>query len=295
MARFKEAEVEAERRVSEASKRYGPEHPRMVAAQSDLKAVRDNVQRQVGTIVESVLKDYEVTKANEASLERALARAKAESQAYNRKEFTLARLEREVASNRQLYDLFTLRAKETNTGDVPSAIARVIDPAMVPKTPFGPNKRNIVGVAMLIALAIAVAIALLLERLDITVKTSHEVESKLEVKAVGILPRMRLPPGVSIERMFIEENQSPFAEGIRSIRSDLLLSGIDSPQKVVLLTSSVPEEGKTTVACNLAFAFSQIKKTLLVEADMRRPKLARVLGGDSHRAVRTRCRQCAAR
>ena len=63
-----------------------------------------------------------------------------------------------------------------------------------------------------------------------------------------------------------------------------LLAGIDSPQKVVLLTSSLPEEGKTTVACNLAFAFSQIKKTLFVEADMRRPKIARVLGADAQRA-----------
>jgi len=284
MARFKEAEAEAERRVSEASKRYGPEHPKMVAAQSDLKAVRENVQRQVNTVVETVLKDYEVAKANEASLERALARAKAESQDYNRKEFTLASLERDVASNRQLYDLFTQRAKETNTGDLPSAIARVIDPAILPKAPFGPNKRNIVGTAMLVALASAVAIALLLEQLDITVKTSHEVESKLEVKAVGVLPRVRPNPGVPIERLFIEENQGPFAEGIRSIRSDLLLSGIDSPQKVVLVTSSLADEGKTTIACNLAFAFSQIKKTLLVEADMRRPKIAHALGGDAHRA-----------
>ena len=283
MARFKEAEAEAERRVSEATKRYGPEHPKMVSAQSDLKAVRDNLRRQAGTVVEGVLKDYEVAKADEASMERALARAKVESQEYNRKEFTLARLEREVASNRQLYDLFTQRAKETNTGDVPSAIARVIDVAKLPKGPSGPNKRNIIGIAMLVALAFAVAIALLLEQLDVTVKTSHEVESKLEVKAVGVLPRLRLAPGAHIERLIIEENHGPFAEGIRSIRSDLLLSGIDSPQKVVLLTSSLPEEGKTTVACNLAFAFSQIKKTLLVEADMRRPKIARVLGADAHR------------
>ena len=283
MARFKEAEAEAERRVSEASKRSGPEHPKMVAAQSDLKAVQENVRRQVATVVDTVVKDYEVSKANEASLDRALARAKVESQEYNRKEFTLANLERDVASNRQLYDLFTQRAKETNTGDVPSAIARVIDPALKPAGPYGPDKRKIVGIAMLVALAIAVSIALLLEQLDITVKTSHEVESKLEVKAVGILPRMRPKLGVPIERLFMDENRGPFAEGIRSIRSDLLLSGIDSPQKVVLLTSSLPEEGKTTVACNLAFAFSQIKKTLLVEGDLRRPKIARVLGGDEHR------------
>jgi capsular exopolysaccharide synthesis family protein len=283
MTRFKEAEAEAERRVSEASKRYGPEHPKMVAAQSDLKAVQDNVHRQASAVVDAVIKEYEVAKANEASLERALARAKVESQEYNRKEFTLATLERDVASNRQLYDLFTQRAKETNTGDVPSAIARVIDPAIFPTSPSGPDTRRIVGIAMLVALAVAVAIALLLEQLDITVKTSHEVESKLEVKAVGVLPRMRPSLGVPIERLFMEDTHSPFAEGIRSIRSDLLLSGIDSQQKVVLLTSSLPEEGKTTVACNLAFAFSQIKKTLLVEADMRRPKMARVLDGEEHR------------
>lgn len=284
VARFREAQAEAERRVSEASKRYGPEHPKMIAAQSDLKAVRENLRRQIDIVVEGVQKDYETAKANETSVERALARAKVDTQEYNRKEFTLARLQRDVDSNRQLYDLFTQRAKETNTGDVPSAIARVIDPALLPKAPSGPNKRNIVGIAMLVALAIAVSIALLLERMDITVKSTHEVESKLEVKAVGVLQRLRPKPGMSIERLFIDDNRSAFAEGIRSIRSDLLLSGIDSPQKVVLLTSSLPEEGKTTVACNLAFAFSQIKKTLLVEADMRRPKIARVLGGDAHRA-----------
>ena len=284
IARFKIAEAEAERRVSETSKRYGPEHPRMIAARSDLNAVRDNLHQQIGTVVEGILKDYEVAKANEAALEGKLERAKLESQEYNRKEFTLARLEREVASNRQLYDLFTQKAKETDTGDIPSAIARVIDEAKLPKSASGPNKRRIVGIAMLVALAVAVAIALLLEQLDTKVKTSHEVEAKLDVKAVGVLPNMRVQVGSPIERIFVNENQSAFAEGIRSIRSDLLLSGIDSPQKVVLLTSSLPEEGKTTVACNLAFAFSQIKKTLLVEADMRRPKIARVLGGDVHRA-----------
>ncbi len=283
MMRFKEVEAEAERRLTEASKRYGPEHPRMVSAQADLKGAQENVRRQAATVVDGIVKDFEVAKANEASLERALSRAQADSQAYNRKEFTLARLERDVNSNRQLYDLFTQRYKETNTGDVQSAIARVIDSATLPKSPYGPNKRNIIGVAMLVALLVAVSIALLLEQLDITVKTSHEVESKLEVKAVGVLPKVKNLTGHAVERLFLDDNHSPFAEAIRTIRSDVMLSGIDSPQKVVLLTSSLPEEGKTTVACNLAFSFSQVKKTLIIEADMRRPKFARVLGADPHR------------
>lgn len=282
--RFKEAEAEAQSTVSEAAKRYGPLHPKMIAAQSDLKAAQYNVRRQVSIVIESIVKDYELAKANVANLERALAQAQADSQAYNRQEFTLARRERDVVANRQLYDLFMQRSKETDSGDVQSPIARVIDAAILPTTPFGPNKRNIVGVAMLIASAVSVSIALLLERMDVTLKSSNEVESKLEVKAVGVLPRMRPHSGRPIERLYMDESQSPFAEAIRSIRSDVLLSGIDSPQKVVLLTSSLPEEGKTTVACNLAFAFSQVKRTLIVEADMRRPKLARVLGAERQRA-----------
>ena len=78
-----------------------------------------------------------------------------------------------------------------------------------------------------------------------------------------------------LERMFRESNQNAFSEAIRTIRSGVLLSGMDSPRKVVLLTSSMPDEGKTTVASNLAFAFAQVKKTLLIDADMRRPKIGR--------------------
>jgi capsular exopolysaccharide synthesis family protein len=79
--------------------------------------------------------------------------------------------------------------------------------------------------------------------------------------------------------VFLDDPQTSFSEAIRTIRSGVMLSAIDSPKKIVLVTSSVPEEGKTTVAANLAFALGQVKKTLLIDADMRRPKIGRVLGG----------------
>jgi capsular exopolysaccharide synthesis family protein len=78
--------------------------------------------------------------------------------------------------------------------------------------------------------------------------------------------------------MYSEANQNAFAEAIRTLRSSILLTGVHSTKNVVLLTSSIPEEGKTTVACNLGYALSMVKKTLLLEADMRRPGLKRVLG-----------------
>jgi succinoglycan biosynthesis transport protein ExoP len=281
--RAKEAEVEAERRLTDASKRYGPDHPRLVAAQAELKAAQENVKRQAGTVAQGIAKDYELARANETSIERAFERAKGDIQAYNRKEFELQSLERDVAANRQLYDSFMQRGKEARAGDQQPPIGRIVDEARTPKAPFGPNKRLIVGLSILAALLAGVSLALLIEQLNNRVKASHEVESKLGVRALGVLPVTRAELDVPLERMFRESNQNAFSEAIRTIRSSVLLSGLQSPRKVVLLTSSIPDEGKTTLATNLGFAFSQVKKTLLLEADMRRPKMARVLGQDRNR------------
>jgi len=281
--RSKEIESEAERRLSDASKRYGPEHPRLVAAQADYKIAQENLKKQINAVIGSVSKDYELAQANETAIEQALARSKADIQGHNRKEFELQSLERDVASNRQLYESFVQRSKETRAGDMPYAIARIIDEARPPKGPYGPNKRLIVGMSVIAALLAGISLALLVERLNNQVKTTHEVEGKLGIRALGVLPLTKPEGDVPLERMFRESNQNAFSESIRTIRSSVLLSGLQSPRKVVLLTSSIPDEGKTTLATNLAFAFAQVKKTLLIEADMRRPKLGRVLGDDGSR------------
>jgi polysaccharide biosynthesis transport protein len=278
--KLREAETEAERRYADASKRYGAEHPRMVAAESELKSARDNARRGLAGAVQTVTREFETARANEAAIERTLNSAKGEVQSLNRKEFQLAALEREVATSRQFYDMFMQRYKETNlSGEMHSPIARVVDPAIVPAGPSGPNKRLIVGVALLAALFAGASLALLLERLDNTIKTSHEVETRLGVPTLGVLNITRVKKGLQLERVFLEDPQTSFSEAIRTIRSGVMLSSIDSPKKIVLVTSSIPEEGKTTVAANLAFALGQVKKTLLIDADMRRPKIGRVLGG----------------
>lgn len=277
--RAKEREAEAVRTVENASKRYGSEHPRMIAAQAELRAAQQNLRRELDTVVASLGKELEVARENEAAIARALQHAKVDIQSFNRKEFQLTALEREVAANRQLYELFIQRSKESNVSDeLQNPVARVIDPAVVPTAASGPDKRRIVLVSVLAALAIAVALAVLLERLDNRVKTSHDVETRLEVPAVGVVQKTKLKRDQRIERIFLEDPGSSFAESIRTIRSGVLLSGLDSPQKTLLVTSSVAAEGKTTVAANLAFALSHVKKTLLIDADMRRPQIGKILG-----------------
>ena len=133
MLKLREAESEAEKRLRDASKRYGPEHPRMVAAESELKSARENARRGLAGAVQTVTREYESARANEAAIERTLNAAKGDIQNLNRKEFQLASLEREVATSRQFYDMFMQRYKETNiSGEMHSPIARVVDPAIVP-------------------------------------------------------------------------------------------------------------------------------------------------------------------
>jgi capsular exopolysaccharide synthesis family protein len=277
LQKLKDTEAEAERRASEASKRYGPEHPRIVSVQSDLKLAREAVRRQIGAAAETVRKEFEIAKANEASIAQAQAQATVEAQVFNRAEFPLGRLERNVESNRRLYEAFVQRANETRIGDIQQPIARIVDLARTPASPTGPDRRRIVMLAVLGSLFAGVAIALFLTLLDKGIKTGLDLESRLEIKAVGVLPRMKSTPNAPLDRMVVDDNSNTFSEAIRTVRSDVQLSTLDSPHKTVLVTSTIPGEGKTTVACNLAFAFAQVKKTLLIEADMRRPKVARAL------------------
>ncbi|MEO8202687.1 MAG: polysaccharide biosynthesis tyrosine autokinase, partial [Betaproteobacteria bacterium] len=282
LQRLKETEAEAERRASEASKRYGPEHPKILAVQSDLKIAREAVKRQVSAAAESVAKEFEIAKANEAAIILAHARATTEAQVFNRAEFPLTRLERNVESNRRLYEAFVQRANEVRIGDIQQPIARVVDLARTPGGPSGPDRRRIIVLAMFAALFAGVGIALFLTLLDKGIKTGLDLESRLEIKAVGVLPRMKSTPAAPLDRLVVDDNSNTFSEAVRTIRSDVQLSTLDSPHKTVLVTSTIPGEGKTTVACNLAFAFAQVKKTLLIEADMRRPKVARALMLDAN-------------
>ena len=281
----KAQETEAEKRFSEASRRYGAEHPRFITAEAELKTARENSRKQIASVAQSVTKELDVAKANEAVTERNYNAARGDIQNLNRKEFQLASLEREVATSRQFYDMFVQRFKETNiSGEMQSAIARVVDPALAGSA-YGPDRQRIVVIAVVLALLLGAGLALLIERLNNTLKTSHDVESKLGVPVLGVLQIAKVKRGQQLERMFLEDPQSSFSESIRTIRSGVMLSSLDSPKKVVVITSSIPEEGKTTVAINLAFALGQVKKTLLIDADMRRPRIGKVLGGKSNASL----------
>ncbi|WP_423680145.1 GumC family protein [Undibacterium sp. WLHG33] len=274
------AQSEAERKLSEVAQRYGHEHPKYVQAEGEVKTARENVRRQVDTVVQSVTREYEVARGTERMLEATLNQAKGSVQNINKKEFQLNILEREVDANKQIYDLFLKRAKETNiSADLQNPVGRIVDIAKVGNVPIKPQKIQIITVAFFLGVFAAVAASLLIDLLDNTLKSTTDVETKLKHPLITTLPLLdrKEADRTSSAHIFIDDPRSIYSEAIRTARTSILLSAIDLDNKIVLVTSSVPGEGKTTFSINLAVAHSHTKKTLLIDADMRRPAVAKGL------------------
>jgi succinoglycan biosynthesis transport protein ExoP len=274
---------EAARKLADVSQRYGKEHPRYLQADSDAKAASDNLLRQIELVVGGINHEYERARSTEKMLEGTLASARGSVQNINRKEFELGVYEREVESNRQMYDMFMKRAKETNVaGDLQTTVARVVDTAAVPTIPIKPKKSLIVGVALFMGLLVGMMIALLMEVLDNTLKNTEDVESRLKQPLPTVLPMLSKKDAMrkTSGHLITESPNSLYSEAIRTARTGVLLSSVDLASRVLLVTSSVPGEGKTTFSSNLALAHAFTQKTLLVDADMRRPSVARAHGLD---------------
>jgi capsular exopolysaccharide synthesis family protein len=268
----------AERRVAELGKRYGPLHPKMVAAQSDLQAANEELATEIRKVVSGIGREYEMARRNEAELLSSWNARKSEIQDFNRKEFQLQQLQREVDTNQKLYDIFLTRIRGiSETGGFERPHARLVDRAVVPSYPVRPNKTRSVALALVIGIVLGCAVALLLDLLDNTVKSHEDVEEKLDAALLGTVPKMETDKAGNFNQ-FWDRPESQFAEAFRTIRTGVLLSNIDNPPKVIVVTSTVPGEGKSTTVLNLASAMGQMEKTLVIGADMRRPSLAKKCG-----------------
>lgn len=288
MQLLRESRNDVDRQLADLSQRYGRRHPRMIALNSQRTEVIANMERQAQQLVSSIETEYQAAVVNERLTQQRLDEAKNEYQDVNRKNFELRELQREVDTNRQLYDTFFTRLRETNeTEDFKATPAIIVDPAVPPLNPSKPRRSLITAIALLAGLMLGTMLAFLRDMLDNTIHTPADVEERLGATMLGLVP---LAKGVKLEEGsrkqaylgFVEDPHSSFAESFRTMRTSLMLSSIDKPWKLIAVTSSVPNEGKTTVALNLASVMAQMKKTLLIDADMRRPSLARSLGLDPH-------------
>ncbi len=274
--RFKEQKADARLVIAELGKTYGPKHPKMLVAVAEFKTARGNLRRQINTVVAGIKNGYAIAEAEEQALLASITTAKQQYHLTGRKESELLNLQREVQTNRQLYDIFYNRMKETaETNGLQYANARVVAPAVAPLKPVKPNKPLTIIMAFVGSLLLGVLIAFLAESFDNTLKKAADVESLLQLPLLGGIPRIktRHSEPVAVGRTFLSADAPYFKEAIRTIRTAIKLSAQFKPHKMLMVTSAVSGEGKSITALNLAYAFGQIDQVLLVECDLRRPTL----------------------
>jgi exopolysaccharide transport family protein len=275
-------EAEVERRVSELSQKLGRNHPDLLSARAELGEVRAKIEIETQKIVQKLTNEVTAAAAREAALSESLETLKNRAGQQNQVEVKLRALEREATASRTLLETFLARAEETGTQeDYQRADAHVVSRADVPDSPVAPKRKVMVAIGFLAASAFAVTLAFLLEFMDSGFRSEEQVEQTLGVASLGLVPALKRSWG-RIQRPSTYVRRHPasaYVESIRSLCTSLRLSNGDHLPRVVLITSALPNEGKTTLAVSFAsFLSSAGLRALVIDTDLRKPSVHHALG-----------------
>lgn len=283
LVQLRRSEEQIERRVFELSQRYGPKHPKQIAINAELGSLKKRIQQQVMFIVTSIEKEYfnAVEKVNATKLR--LTRAKQDYLRLSRLQNKFSQLSREVETNKELYNNYLVRLKEADAmGNYKANFyVRFIDKAVVPRNAIAPKKALVVALTFMLALAFISIVIVMRELLVDTLNSKRKLESFNDAPILAVLPKMKTSAGDKKDDAYSTDNR--FTEAIRTLRTALLFNHEKVPPKVIAVTSSEPNEGKSTVALHLARSFSEMEKVLLIEADMRHPTIAKNMKLSQHR------------
>jgi len=282
-------EAEVARRVAELSDRYGPRHPDIVAARAQLADVQGRIQGEVSKIVQNLSTEADVARAREEALRQSLDQLRGQVDEQQQAGVVLKTLERDAATTQTMYQTLLERFQETSAQqDIQQADARVVSRAVVPMLPSEPNKKAIALFGLIASGGLGVMLAFLLEHFERGFRSPHQVEALTGVKSFGLVPSVARRAGFGRRRpadYVLDRPLSAFAEAMQSLRTSLLLAS-GGHLKVVLFGSSVPGEGKSTVAAAFARLSARSgQRVILVDCDLRRKSLHDLLGLANERGL----------
>src|SRR5580658_6836318 len=280
--------------VAELSTQFGPSYPKVLQLDSQLKEIDHQLQLETDKAVDHLKGQYLAALQREDMLRGSFERQKQEANKLNESAIEYSILKRDLDSNRTLYEGLLEKLKEAGvTAGLRSNNFRIIDAARVPTAPSEPNIPRNLSFALVLGVISGVGLAFLLENMDNTVRTPEQAQVISGLPSLGMIPlgsksgnhgptgkRLALTASKEVVETVTQiRPQSQMAESYRALRTSLLLSNLGAPPKVIMVTSALPQEGKTTTSINCAVVLAQKGvRVLLIDADLRRPSIHKTLG-----------------
>ena len=293
MEKLREQQADLKIQVAQFSTQFGPSYPKVAQLDSQLKEVEVQIQAEMKKVVARVRGEYLTALQRENMLHAAMDKQKQEANQLNESAIEYSLLKRDVETNRTLYEGLLEKLKEAGvTAGLRSNNIRSVDVARVPAAPSEPNVPRNLTFALALGLTTGIGLAFLLEGMDNTVRTPEQAQTISGLSPLGIIPlgsknssesggrpQLSLAPTKEIVELVTQSRpQSQMAESYRALRTSLLLTSLGAPPKVILITSALPQEGKTTTSINTAIVLAQKgTRVLLIDADLRRPSIHKAL------------------
>jgi succinoglycan biosynthesis transport protein ExoP len=294
LEKLREQQADLKIQVAQLSTQFGPSYPKLAQLNSQLKEIDAQIQTEMRKVAARLRGDYLAALQRETMLRSALERQKQEANKLNESAIEYSLLKRDVDANRTLSEGLLEKLKEAGvTAGLKSNNFRIVDVARVPTAPSGPNLPRNLAFAMALGLSTGIGLAFLLESMDNTIRTPEQAQTVSALPSLGMIPlgsrsareiSSREKPALASSKEAVElvtksRPRSQMAESYRALRTSLLLTFAGGPPKVILITSALPEEGKTTTSVNSAIVLAQKgTRVLLIDADLRRPSIHKTLG-----------------
>ena len=273
---------ELQRRKMDLGQSLTEKHPEMIKVDAALAQAEARLRTQAAQLVGTLRTEYESAVALETAMNQALEKQRAETLAQNRSGINLDVLQRDVDTNRKLYEALLQRTKEAGiTGQLKATTARIVDTAEPPRRPVRPNRRNDLTVGFAAALLLAVGLVFVLEMFDTRIKSPDDIARHLHLPTLAMVPVWSNGKVDEASMLIDDKSTHDFVEAFRTLRTSILFASAERGSKSLLVSSTAPSEGKTFVSCNLAISLAMIgQRVLLIDADMRRPKVHTRFGAD---------------
>jgi capsular exopolysaccharide synthesis family protein len=280
--------------AADLNTQFGPSYPKLVELNNQLKEIDSQIQNEMKKIASKVRGEYMTALQRENMLHDALEKQKQEANKLNESAIQYNLLKRDVETNRTLYEGILQKLKEAGvSAGLKANNFRIVDSARPPTFPIEPNITRNLLFALLLGLSSGIGLAFLLEGMDNTIRTTEQAQNISGLPSLGMIPlgSKSARDGLNAKRLVIASSkeavelvtqvrpQSQMAESYRALRTSLLLSNLGAPPKVIMVSSALPQEGKTTTSINCAVVLAQKGvRVLLIDADLRRPSIHKTLG-----------------